>query len=197
MNPLKGTFGIIGVGLGAFVVLFLALWTKDWFDRRNEPAFRKDADTAAAGTAAATGVAAKTDTVYMQGDTVYIRTRNALLNPGAGQPPATAEVRACFAAADDLRRKCEVRHVADVAVSDSLRKELKLWQDRPVPRVKRVQGYGELLYDFVHMAPVARLGATARVFGPVSLSAAGDLSVPPAGESRVTVRGLAGVRIAF
>jgi hypothetical protein len=189
----------VAIGGSVFVLFFAASFAKDWWDRRNEPAFRKDADTAATGTAAATGIAAKADTVYLQGETVYIRTRDALLNPGAGKPPASPEVKACFAAAEDLRSKCEVRHTADLALSDSLRKELKVWQNRPIPGVPRVHAFGEALYDFAHTVPVIRAGATARIpfISALSLSVAGEYAAPPANESKPTFRALAGVRVTF
>ena len=192
-----GKFAAYAVGFLA--LFFLASFAKDWWDRRKDPAFQKDAKTAATGTAAATGVAAKADTVYLQGETVYIRTRDALLNPGAGKPPATPEVKACFAAAEDLRTKCDVRHSADVALSDSLRKELKVWQDRPVPKTPRAQLFGEALYDVTRSVPVMRVGATARIpfISAVSLSVAGEYAAPPAGKSDPAFRALAGVRINF
>lgn len=189
----------VAIGASVFVIFFLASFAKDWWDRRNEPEFQKNAKTAEAGTAAATEIAAKADTVYLQGETVYIRTRDALLNPGTGKPPATAEVKACFAAAEDLRSKCEVRHTADLALSDSLRKELKLWQDRPIPQLPRVQSFGEALFDVTRSVPVIRAGATARIpfVNALSLSVAGEYAAPPAGESKPAFRALAGLKVTF
>ncbi len=187
---------IVAAGVAAF---FLASWGIDWWTGRGLEKNKAQAEKAHAGTVAAEGVSARTDTVYVASDTVYLRTRNVLLNPGAGHAPVTPEVKACFAAADDLRTKCNERHVADVALSDSLRKELKVWQDRPISRGPRFQPYVEGLYDFMAPGPVARIGATAKLFRSISISAAADAAMPArrVGAPRVEFRALAGVRIQF
>lgn len=193
ISPLVRIAVLVGAGVMAF---FLVSWGIDWWTGRGQERFKAKAATAHAGTEAAAVIAAKKDTVYLQGETVYIRTRDALLNPGPGKPPASPEVKACFAAAEDLRSKCNERHVADVALSDSLRKELKVWQDKPISREPRFQPYVEGLYDFMAPATVLRVGATAKLLGRVSITTAADYSIAQSGE-RGKVRALAGVRIQF
>lgn len=171
--------------IGGFLVGCLALWAY----KRNDgkPA---GADKAAAGTAAAVVVAARADTVYDTTRIGYTVWRDRVLKSGT----ATPNEKVTFGKCDAVVLTCEARHVADQAVGDSLRKELGVWKDYRGPRV---QGFGEGMYDLAHQVPVLRVGATARLLGPVHLSVAGEYAAPPAGESRPAFRALAGLRVNF
>lgn len=192
--PLRGALWT----LGAIVGLFLA-WSAYGWHGRNEAAKEvawkiamkaKDDSLLSARTEAA-----RTDTLYRQGRTVYLQGRERILHDTLHPP--SAEVRACYESADKLISACEIRHRADSLVIAQLGGKVALLENKPNPSARRIQVFGEAQYDVIHMAPVARIGATARLLGPVSLSVAGDLSMPPAGQSRVTARGLVGLRVQF
>lgn len=195
MIPVKGALYL----LGAVVAGFLLWWGYGIYrqSKSNElKAWEYSVDSAAVVKAEALKASAVADTVYKQGETVYLRGREILLNPGPGRAPATAEVRACFALADSSRTLCQRRHEADTAALHATERELNLWKNKP-SGVRRVQAYGEVLYDFANAVPVVRAGATAKLFGPVNLSVAGEYAAPKAGNSDPAFRALAGLRINF
>jgi hypothetical protein len=76
-----------------------------------------------------------------------------------------------------------------------LKRELDVWQNKPGPA--RIQAFAEGLYDLAHSVPVARLGVTARLVGPISVSAAGEYAAPRAGQSNPAFRANVGVRYNF
>lgn len=194
MNPIKGALWVIGAALAAFGLWWGYGRYERWQDHRRS-AWQYSVDSAATDKVSKLKAAARADTIYKQGETVYIRGRDRILTSPGGNTP---EVRACFALADTLKSQCDRRHEADTAALHSTERELELWKSKPPPpSARRLQAYGEGLYDVLHQAPVIRAGATFRLFGPVSLSAAGDLAIPPAGESRITTRALLGARINF
>lgn len=185
------TLKLAGTLIGIFLAGMLALWGINQLRGSSDA----EAERAAQGTAAAVVVAAKADTVHDTTVVSYAVYRDRVLTSGN----ATPSEKATFGKCDAIVLTCEARHVADVAVSDSLRKELKVAKDRRDPRV---QGYGEGMIDFINQAPVLRVGVTIRLLGPVILSAAGDAMIGgaysrspdvPAIQARV----LAGVRINF
>jgi hypothetical protein len=79
----------------------------------------------------------------------------------------------------------------------TLRNELAVARARPTEQPKRFNLYGEAMYDLLNTAPVFRAGAELRLLGPISAAAAGDLAIPPAGQSRVMTRALVGIRYRF
>lgn len=195
MIPLKGALWLLGAVLAAFLLWWgYGIYQQSKSNERK--AWEHSVDSAATVKAAKIGLAAVADTVYKQGETVYIRGRDVLLNPGPGKPPASAEVKACFALADDLKSKCDLRHDADTAALHATEHELSLWKNKP-SGVRRVQAYGEAMYDFANTVPVVRAGATAKLFGPINLSVAGEYAAPKAGSSDPRFRALAGVRVNF
>lgn len=195
MNPLKGVAWV----LGAAVTVFLLFWGYRTYQSAQDAklaAWKAKAEAAQVAADSARAQAARTDTLYRQGETVYVRGRDVLLNPGAGKPPATPEVKACFALSDQLQSLCAKRHDADTAALHATERELNVWQNKP-SGIRRFQMYGEAMYDFAHQVPVIRAGATAKVFGPIHLSAAGEYAAPQAGKSDPAFRALAGVRVNF
>lgn len=194
MNPLRGVFWT----LGAVVTAFLLWWGYGAYGRYQDARLRDwkhSVDSAATVRAAALVEAARTDTLYQQGETIYIKGRDRILTSPAGNIP---EVRACFALADSSRSLCAKRHDADTAALHATERELELWKNKPPPAAaQRIQMYGEAMYDLAHQVPVVRLGATARLLGPISLSAAGEYAAPPAGNSTPVFRALVGARITF
>lgn len=195
MIPLKGALYTIGAALAAF----LLWWGYGWNERRldaERAEFKRTVRAKDDSLVIARQEKATADSALANQIPIYIAGRNtALLNPAK---PATAEVRACYESADRVISACQKARAADSVVIARQQSLITTLRNPPPPKAAaRIQAYGEGLYDFAHMAPVIRAGATARLFGPVSLSAAADLSVPPAGESRVTIRALAGVRVTF
>lgn len=194
MIPFKGALWT----LGAVSAAFLLWWGYGWNERRKDAElvlWQNKVKLLDDSLLTARAEAARTDTLYQQGRTVYLRGRDRILHDTVHPP--SAEVRACYASADKLISACEIRHRADSVVMAQLGGKITLLENKPNPAARRVQAYGEALYDFAHMAPVARVGATARLLGPISLSAAADLSIPPAGESHATTRLMVGARINF
>ena len=101
MNPLKGALWVLGAVVAGFLLLFGYRAYASAQDAK-VAAWKLKAETAQLAADSARAMAARTDTLYRQGETVYVRGRDVLLNPGPGKPPATPEVKACFALADQL-----------------------------------------------------------------------------------------------
>lgn len=195
MIPLRGALWTVG----AIAALALLWWGYTAYGDAQDAklaVWKAKAEAAQLAADSARAVAARTDTLYRQGETVYIRGRDVLLNPGPGKPPATPEVKACFALSDTLAALCQRRHDADTAALHATERELNLWKNKP-SGVRRVQAYGEAMYDFANTVPVIRAGATAKLFGPINLSVAGEYAAPRAGSSDPAFRALAGVRVNF
>lgn len=195
MIPLRGALWTVGAVIG----LALLWWGYTAYNDAQDAklaVWKAKAEAAELAADSARELAARTDTLYRQGETVYLRGREILLNPGPGKAPATAEVRACFALADSSRTLCQRRHDADTAALHATERELSLWKNKP-SGVRRVQAYGEAMYDVANAVPVIRAGATAKLFGPVNLSVAGEYAAPRAGSADPSFRALAGVRINF
>lgn len=185
--------------LGAVLTAFLLWWAYGKYNSYEDAkvaAWQAKVKVAEASRDSALANAAREDTIYKAGETVYIKGRDILLHPGPGKPPATPEVKACFALSDSLAVLCAKRHDADTAALHATERELKLYQDKP-SGIKRVQAYGEAMYDLAHQVPVIRAGATMGLFGPISLSVAGEYAAPPIHTSTPAFRALAGVRVAF
>jgi uncharacterized membrane protein len=194
MIPFKGALWTIGAATAAFLLWWGYGKYGSWQDSRRRE-WQHSVDSAAVDKASKLEAAARADTIYKAGETVYIRGRDRILTSPGGSTP---EVKACFALSDTLKSQCDRRHDADTAALQATARELELWKNKPPPAAaRRIQAYGEGLYDVAHMAPVIRVGATARLLGPISLSGAADVSVPPAGQSKVTTRIMLGARIAF
>lgn len=194
MIPFRGALWVIGAAVAAFLLWWGYGKYGSWQDSRQK-AWQHSVDSAAVDKASKLEAAARADTIYKEGETVYIRGRDRILTSPGGNTP---QVKACFALADSSRTLCARRHEADTAALHATERELVLWKNKPPPAAaRRLQAYGEGLYDFANMAPVIRAGATLRLVGPVSLSGAADLSIPPAGQSKVTTRLLFGARINF
>lgn len=192
MNPLKGAMWV----LGAVVAGFLLLWGYKAYGSAQDAkqrAWELKVHAAEVARDSALVAAARTDTLYRQGETVYLRGRDRILTSPGGNTP---EVRACFALADSSRSLCAKRHDADTAALHATERELNLWKNKP-SGVQRIQAYGEAMYDVAHQVPVIRAGATAKVFGPIDLSIAGEYAAPQAGRSDPAFRALAGIRVRF
>lgn len=188
----------IGIWVGTVFVLALLFFGYNWY-RGLAPArlakWRADSTAVADTTRAATLRSVKADTQYQQGATIYLRGRDRILHDTVHPP--SVEVRACYAAADSLFSLCAIRHAADSSEKAALRAELAVARAKPTERPKRLNLFGEGLYDVLHMAPVFRAGAELRLLGPITAVGAADLSIPPAGQSRVNARALVGIRYVF
>lgn len=192
MIPIRGALWT----LGAVVAAFLLLWGYRAYASAQDAkykAWKVEAEVAKQIADSLRGVAAQRDTQYVRGETIYLRGRDRILTSPGGNTP---EVRACFALADSSRSLCAKRHDADTAALHAVERELSVWKSKP-SGIQRIQAYGEAMYDVAHQVPVIRAGATAKVFGPIDLSIAGEYAAPQAGKSDPAFRALAGIRVRF
>lgn len=173
---------------GVVILIGLALWAftaiKGWGWRSP---FEQQAEKAHDKTAAAVLVVAQMDSARI---------------PLLGSYTATRIRTRSNPAADELGKAADKVIKADsnaITARDSAFKaqgeELTLWQNKPGP--PRLAAFAEGLYDLAHMVPVVRIGATFRVLGPFSLSAAGQYAAPQAGLSKPDFRATVGVRYDF
>lgn len=186
------TMKLAGTLFGVFLAGMLALWGINQLRGGSDA----EADKAAVNTATAVSVAARTDTIHDTTVVSYAVYRDRILTSGK----ATPSEKTTFGKCDAVVVSCEARHAADTMVSFRLREELEIAKKRRAG--PRVQGYGEGMIDFINQAPVLRIGATVRLFGPVSLSAAGDAMIGGAYARKADVpailpRALGGIRINF
>lgn len=114
-----------------------------------------------------------------------------------GSGTATPGERAAFGKCDEVVRTCAELHAADSLEKESLRNELAIARDRPTERAKRLELFGEAMYDLLSAAPVLRAGVELRIIGPISAAAAGDVTLPSAGQPRIVTRALVGIRYRF
>lgn len=127
---------------------------------------------------------------------IYLEGKTRIIRSTAGTPAEQA-VAACFALADERISKCEASRKADSLTIVALRKDLATTEAKPEKQLPRYQPYAEALFDVAHQVPVIRAGATAKVFGPIDLSVAGEYAAPQAGKSDPAFRALAGIRVRF
>ena len=114
-----------------------------------------------------------------------------------GSGTATPGERAAFGKCDEVVRTCAELQAADSVEKESLRKELAIARARPTERAKRLELFGEGMYDLLSAAPVLRAGVELRILGPISAAAVGDLTLPSARDPRVVPRALLGIRYKF
>jgi hypothetical protein len=182
--PLKGFLYTVGAALA----IAIGIWSYSAYTHRgNKTAFEQKAEAAHDTTTRAEVLVAHTDTLWLPAQKEYITVRDR----NAANPAAHALGVACDSALAAQDRRVAAR---DTLVG-ALKRELDVWQNKPGP--PRVQAFAEGLYDLAHSVPVARLGLTARVAGPISLSAAGEYAAPPAGRSDPAFRATVGVRYTF
>lgn len=193
LTPLKGVF----FGLGLVVAGFLAWWGYGVYQSAQDAKRVKWENTVKAkddSLAVARTEKAQADSALANQLPIYIAGRDRILTN-----PATApEVRACYAEADKVISACQASRAADSVVIAQQAGLITVLRNPPPPKgLARVQAFGEAMYDLAHSVPVVRLGATARLLGPVSLSVAGEYAAPPAGQNSPAFRALAGVRVGF
>lgn len=104
---------------------------------------------------------------------------------------ATTVKKSC----DAVVLSCQQRATIDDEIVDSLRAENGLLRHGKSVTEPRLSLYGEALYDPLRASPVLRAGASARLFGPVSLI--GELEGSRAHGDTVTGRILVGGRFTF
>jgi hypothetical protein len=174
--------------VGAALLGALALWAFDAYRHRgSKTPFEQKADSAKAETQAATVLVARTDTLWLPAQTRYITVRDR----NASNPAAHEVGVACDSALAAQGRRVAAR---DTLVG-ALRRELDVWQNKPGP--PRLEAYAEGLYDAVNAVPVARLGASFRVAGPIDAIAQAEYAAPKAGQSNPSFRAVAGIRYRF
>lgn len=195
MIPVKGALWSLGAVLGLFLAWRGYIWNESRLDAQrvehNRIVQAKDDSLVVSRREKAV-----LDSALAHQVPIYIAGRDRILRDPA--KPASPEVRACYAAADLVISACQKARAADSVVMAQQASLITTLRNPPPPRAaRRIQAYGEGMYDVIHMAPVIRVGATARIFGPISLSAAGEYAAPPAGNSTPAFRALSGVRINF
>lgn len=127
----------------------------------------------------------------------YIKVRDAAV----ADPKTPESTKTAFKACDLVLSACDSAQAKLRGQIRALEAQKDLLEHRPGP--PRVVAFGEILYGITHsegttgLAPVIRVGITAKVLGPLSLSAAGQLGMPTAGHSAVSSQALAGVRVTF
>lgn len=195
MNPLKGTFWVIGAAIGAFLLWRGYIWNESRLDAERAE-FKRVVQAKDSSLALARTEKSQADSALANQVPIYLEARSrALTNPNK---PATPDVRACFEAADKMISACQIARSADSVVIAQQASLITTLRNPPPPKAaRRLQAYGEGMYDLAHSVPVIRLGATARLLGPISLSVAGEYAAPPAGTSTPAFRALAGLRINF
>jgi hypothetical protein len=184
MIPLRGFLYTIGVA----AAIAFGIWAYSAYRNRGDKTpFQQKAEAAHDTTTRAEALVAHTDTLWLPAQTKYLTVRDR----NAGNPAAHEVAVACDSALAAQDRRIAAR---DTLVG-ALHRELNVWQNKPGP--PRVQAYAEGLYDLATRVPVARLGVTARLVGPVSLSAAGEYAAPRAGQSNPAFRADVGIRYNF
>jgi hypothetical protein len=182
--PFRGVLYTVGAAGG----LALGIWGYSAYRHRGDKTpFQQRAEAAHDTTTRAEILVAHTDTLWLPAQTRYITVRDR----NSGNPAAHEVAVACDSALAAQDRRVAAR---DTLVG-ALKRELDVWQNKPGP--PRLQAFAEGMYDLAHSVPVARVGLTARVMGPISLSAAGEYAAPPAGRSDPAFRATVGVRYNF
>jgi hypothetical protein len=174
--------------VGAALLGALALWGFDAYRHRgSKTPFEQKADSAKAETQAATALVAKTDTLWLPARNNYIAAKQRT----AAVPAAREVAVAC----DSALAAQDRRIVARDTLVGALRRELDVWQNKPGP--PRLEAYAEGLYDVANSVPVARLGATFRIVGPIAATSAVSYAAPRAGSSSPDLRATVGIRYTF
>lgn len=174
--------------VGAALLGALVLWAFDSYRHRGDKTpFQQKADAAQAATTAATALVAKTDTLWLPARNNYLAAKQRT----AAVPAAREVAVAC----DSALAAQDRRIVARDTLVGALRRELDVWQNKPGP--PRLEAYAEGLYDLAHSVPMARLGATFRIAGPISASSAVSYAAPRAGSSSPDLRATVGIKYTF
>lgn len=178
---------IYGVAIGLGVVFGLSVKSCNGPSSRDDVLWQHSVDSAARVTVEKMKLKVRADTVYDTARVSYVTYRDRILQSGT----ATARDSMTFKLADKVVASCDTVRITSNAVIESVQGEKKLQEQRPGPR--RVQFFGEALYNMVAAAPVVRLGMTVKLLGPVDLSLAGEAER----RAEVPYRALVGVRIRF
>lgn len=175
---------------GGVLAFMLTMWGYDAYKHRGDktPTEEKAAEQRAA-TDSALAQIARVDTVRLPALVDYgiVRSRTRNANPQAEEVGKAADKVIALDSAAIVAR--------DTAFARQGR-ELETWK-AGCCKAPRLQAYGEALYDVAHAVPVGRIGATFRVMGPISVSAASEYSAPQAGSSDPAFRATVGLRYDF
>lgn len=186
---------VLGAAVAAFLLWRGYIWNESRLDGERAE-HKRIVQLKSDSIAVALREKARSDSALANQIPIYIAGRDRILRDPA--KPASPEVRACYAEADKVISTCQKARAADSVVMAQQASLIGTLRSPPPPKAaRRIQSYGEALYDVAHAVPVIRAGATARVFGPISLSVAGEYAAPPAGNSTPAFRALAGVRVTF
>ena len=177
MIPLRGALWTLGAALTAFLLFF-------GYGKYREYNALKDAEQNRK-IDSATVVVAHTDTVYDTTRVGYIQYRDRILHSGTATPRDSAT----FHKADAVVAACDSSKIAHTNLETVLK-------NKPTG-VRRIQAFGEAMFDIAHQVPVIRAGATIAILGPVSLSGAVEYAAPPTTTANPGFRALAGVQVKF
>lgn len=180
-NPIVRFFEIV-------VIVFLALWAFQCYQKRGmQTSYQIQTAAAKAATDVAVTDVKVADSVRAPALVSYAVVRNRTRgNPAANDVGGAAD-KVIKADSNAIAKR-------DTAFKKQ-GAELTLAQNPPGP--PRFQAYAEGLYDLAHLVPVIRGGATFRLVGPISASAAGEYAAPPLNQSKPQFRAVIGLRFTF
>lgn len=180
----------VGIFFGGVLAFMLAMWGYDAYRHRGEKStIEQKAAVEHAATDSALAQIARVDTIRLPALVDYGVVRNRTRN-------VNREAEEVGKAADKVIALDSSAIVARDTAFARQGRELETWK-AGCCKPSRLQAYGEALYDVVHAVPVARLGATFRVAGPISVSAAGQYAAPRVGSSDPAFRATLGLRYDF
>lgn len=180
-NPIVIFFTVV-------VGVMLALWGFQWYQHHGDKTpFQQKAGASHDTTQAAVKEVARVDTVRLPALTDYRRVRDRTPNTPQTVPLKNAADKAIALSDSAIAKR-------DTAFARQGR-ELEVWKNKPGP--PRLAAFAEGLYDVIHAVPVVRVGATFRIIGPISASAAGQYAAPQLGKSNPDFRATVGLRYDF
>lgn len=166
-------------------ILACLVWQR--FNTPTSAEFKRAVDTAHQATTVAQAERAKALPELATAQTAYAVQRASVLASGNATPREIATLRTVDALLSSVDRVVK----ADANVIHAQTVELTVWRNKPEPRLVL---YGEAMYDWARAQPVARLGLSVHVIGPLALTATGEYAVPTV-TTKQQWRGLVGLRI--
>lgn len=170
--------------LGIIILALSLLWWSNRRDKRLIEAFKANERVAARDTVIQqmTVEAAKRDTVYLKGKTVF---RDVANNPASTKADV---VKACKV----LESACDSVRAINARLQDTLKAQTSELKKMKAVTLPRFSAYIEGMYDVVNSDWVPRGGVDFRIVGPISVTVAAEIT---ARDSKA--RALAGLRYTF
>lgn len=184
MNFLSAIPRLAWQALGLILVALSFMWWVSCHDKRILEAAKANERIATRDTVIAVmeGEAARRDTVYIQGRTIY---RDVAANPASTKADVVRACNVIVAACDSVRS-------ANTRLRDTLAVQVAELKKMKAIKPPRFSAFAEGLYDVVNTEWVARGGIDFRIVGPISLTVAGEAQPKDS-----KARGLVGLRYTF